>query len=268
MLPYVLHQYLLEMWTLSLVTVLAVGIAAVTGQKDFNVIVGGVETSIENHPYTAALLYTADLAFYTQTCVGAVLNSRAVLSTAHCFYGDETYLWRIRVGSNYANSGGIVHIISRIINHPDFHTFYYENDIAVLHSVSVLTSNNVRPASIAGPNYIVPDTQPLLAVGWGKSSANATASERMRQIQVNYINMNTCRSIYVILAMYPTTDMMCSGWLDTYRGKECQGEAGGPVLHNNVIVGVTSWGRQCVLNHYPGISTRISNYTSWIQANA
>ncbi|KPJ16476.1 Trypsin CFT-1 [Papilio machaon] len=256
------------MWTLSLVTVLAVGIAAVTGQKDFKVIVGGVETSIENHPYTAALLYTADLAFYTQTCVGTVLNSRAVLSNAQCFYEDEAHSWRIRVGSNYANSGGIVHITSRIVSHPDFNFYQFTNDIALLHSVSTLTSNSVRPASIAGPNYIVQDNHPLLVVGWGKSSANATASERIRHIQVNNINMNTCRNTYVILAMYPDNNMMCSGWLDTYRGKECQGRAGGPVVHNNVIVGVTSWGEQCTLNHYPGISTRISSYTPWIQANA
>lgn len=88
------------------------------------------------------------------------------------FSGDDINLWRIRVGSNYANSGGTVHITLRIINHPDFHTFYSYNDVALLHSASALTNDNVRPASIAGPNYIVPDNQPLLAVGWGKSSVS------------------------------------------------------------------------------------------------
>ncbi|XP_014356527.2 trypsin CFT-1 [Papilio machaon] len=252
----------------ALVTLFAVGIVAVAGNKVIHPIVGGVDTSIVNHPYTASLLYSADLAAYVQSCVGAILNSKTVLSAAHCFYGDATYSWRIRVGSDFANSGGTVSMTFRILNYPDFNPFYYEGDLSLLQSSSAfIFSDRIRPASIAGPNYNVGDNQPLLAIGWGKSSANATVTERLRQIQVNHINLTTCRNIYRVLSMYPSEVMLCSGWLDTYRGKECQGTTGGPLLHNNVIVGVTSWGEQCVLNHYPGISTRISNYTSWIQAN-
>ncbi|CAK1602341.1 unnamed protein product [Parnassius mnemosyne] len=230
-------------------------------------IVGGSSTSIQNYPYVAALLRSSSQA-YVQSCVGTIINNRAILSAAHCFYRDSANRWRIRVGSSYANSGGTVFTTARIISHPSYNEFSYDHDVAVMHSSRGFSfSNSVRAASIAGSNYNVADNQALWAVGWGTASYGGSFSEQLRRIEVRSINLRTCQNIYVELAMYLTDNMMCSGWLNS-SGKDCQGTTGGPLIHNNVIVGVCTWGEQCGLARYPGISTRVSRYTSWIQSNA
>ncbi|CAK1602340.1 unnamed protein product [Parnassius mnemosyne] len=181
---------------------------------------------------------------------------------------DSANRWRIRVGSSYANSGGTVFTTARIISHPSYNEFSYDHDVAVMHSSRGFSfSNSVRAASIAGSNYNVADNQALWAVGWGTASYGGSFSEQLRRIEVRSINLRTCQNIYVELAMYLTDNMMCSGWLNS-SGKDCQGTTGGPLIHNNVIVGVCTWGEQCGLARYPGISTRVSRYTSWIQSNA
>ncbi|CAG4977641.1 unnamed protein product [Parnassius apollo] len=230
-------------------------------------IVGGSSTSIENYPYVSALLYLSSQA-YVQTCVGTIINNRAILSAAHCFYGHSASSWRIRVGSSYANSGGTVFTTAQIIIHPSYTQYSNDNDVAIMHSSAAFTfSNSVRAAGIAGTNYNVADNQALWSVGWGKASSSGSFSEQLRHFESRSINLSTCQSIYVQLAMYLTDNMMCSGWLNA-SGNECQGISGGPLVHNSVIVGIHSWGAQCQLARYPGISTRVSAYTSWIQSNA
>ncbi|CAK1602337.1 unnamed protein product [Parnassius mnemosyne] len=128
-------------------------------------------------------------------------------------------------------------------------------------------SNSVRAASIAGSNYNVANNQALWAVGWGKPSAGGSFTEQLRRFEVRSIDLRTCRSIYNEIAMTITDNMMCSGWINA-SGKECQGTSGGPLIHKNVIVGIRAWGEQCSLARYPGISTLVSRYTSWIQSNA
>lgn len=47
-------------------------------------IVGGSETSIDQYPSIAALLYTANYVLYEQACGGVIINARSVLTTANC----------------------------------------------------------------------------------------------------------------------------------------------------------------------------------------
>lgn len=46
-----------------------------------------------------------------------------------------------------------------------------------------------------------------------------------------------------------------------------QGDSGGPVVHNGVVVGVTSFG-VCASPIYPDVNVRVSAFTAWITAAA
>ncbi|XP_068626904.1 trypsin CFT-1-like [Battus philenor] len=241
----------------------------IAGRREIRDLIGGFETEIGKYPFIASLLFTSDLSVYSQQCVGSILNRRSVLTRATCFWNDSPDTWRIRVGSSYANSGGQVHATLRIISHPELNPYYSENDIAILHAAVHFTfSDFVSAGSIAGRNYVIADDEPVWAVGWGRSSVSATPSEIMRHIPMNYINIEKCKYIYVYWAMYPTDDMMCAVLDQNKHRNENQGEQGSPVLHNNVIVGLTAWGLQYLYSEYPGVSTRVSSYTPWIVANA
>ncbi|CAG4977657.1 unnamed protein product [Parnassius apollo] len=249
---------------------LAVGLSTVSAFPNKQQrIVGGSATNIEVYPYASSLLYSWNLVNYFQACGGAILTNRAILSAAHCFLGDTTASWRIRVGSTWANSGGTVHNTALIINHPNYNSRTFDNDIAILHSATTFSySNSVRSGRIAGSNYNLADNQPVRAVGWGATSVGGSTSEQLRHVMIWTINQNICRSRYSELGVIITDSMLCSGWLDVGGRDQCQGDSGGPLIHNNVIVGICSWGEQCALARYPGVNTRVSRFTSWIQANA
>lgn len=93
-------------------------------------------------------------------------------------------------------------------------------------------------------------------------------SEQLRHVGIWTVNQNTCRSRYAPLGNSVTDNMVCSGWLNVGGRGQCSGDGGGPLLHNNVVVGVSSWGYLCGQANYPDVNTRVSRFTSWIQANA
>lgn len=91
--------------------------------------------------------------------------------------GHVANRWRFRVGSTWANSGGVVHSVSSIINHPSYNRNTWDNDIAILRSASTIGfNNNVRAVSIAGSNYNLADNQVVWAAGWGLTSVSLFVS--------------------------------------------------------------------------------------------
>ncbi|KPI95070.1 PREDICTED: trypsin CFT-1-like isoform X2 [Papilio xuthus] len=249
---------------------LALGLSVVAAsQRDNQRIVGGTETTITQYPFGAALLITYDGSTFWQNCGGTILNNRAILSAAHCFLNHVPNTWRIRVGSTFANSGGVVHGINTIIMHPNYNPQIEDNDICILRASSAFAfNNNVRAASIAGSNYNLADNQVVWAIGWGATALNEPSTEVLRHVQIWTINQTICRQRYATRGLSITDNMLCSGWLDVGGRDQCQRDSGGPLIHNNVVVGVCSWGLGCGHPNYPGVNARVSRYTSWIQANA
>uniref|UniRef100_A0A2A4K5H6 Peptidase S1 domain-containing protein n=1 Tax=Heliothis virescens TaxID=7102 RepID=A0A2A4K5H6_HELVI len=249
------------------VFLLAFGLTAVTAvPTKQSVIVGGSLAVISQYPSVAGLLYSTKADNFNQACVGTIVTTKSILTAAHCVYGDTAYRWRARVGSSWANSGGTVHALNSILIHPSFKITSMDYDIAILKSPVVFS--NIKPASIAGANYNLPDNQVVWSAGWGAPVAGAAKTEQLRHIQASTINQYTCAARYGIFGANVTANMLCTGWLTIGGRDQCQGDSGNPVYHNSVLVGISSWGYGCANAIYPGVSTRISRLTPWIQANA
>lgn len=79
----------------------------------------------------------------------------------------------MRVGSSSSSSGGVVHDLSRTIVHPFYNTRTLDNDIGLLHVTTPFDVNsNVKPGTIAGANFYLPDNRLIEAIGWGLSSVS------------------------------------------------------------------------------------------------
>ncbi|CAH2102206.1 unnamed protein product [Euphydryas editha] len=251
--------------------ILALGLAVATVGTSARRIVGGSVTSIQTYPFSAALLRGSSGAgsgTFSKTCGGSIINNRSVLTAAHCLDSFSTVLnrWRIRVGSSYANSGGVTFTINRIARHGSYNSVALYNDIAVLRINGAFSfNNNVRAGSIAGPNYNLPDNAPVWLIGW--ASSGGLSSLQLSHAQVFVVSQSVCRSRFVAHPRSIMDTMLCSGILDVGGRDACQGDYGSPVVHNNVIVGVISWRQRCADTYYPGVNTRVSSYTSWIQSN-
>nr|AIR09758.1 trypsin-like serine protease precursor [Alabama argillacea] len=258
------------------IIVLLVCVAAVAGAPGVrNVagsrIVGGQETTIEEYPEAVALIYVNSAGAFTMMCGGSILNQRSILSAGHCFAlfsgFDVPSNWRVRAGSTYWNSGGLVLQVSSIIVHPTFDQLaYLDNDVAILRLTSMLQyGNTIQPARIAGPAYALTGGEEVWACGWG--TTNTSGPERLHDVQIWVVDQEICRSRYTGFSVI-TENMLCAGWLDVGGRDQCWGDSGGPLYHVGTVVGITSFGLSCGHETYPGVNTRVSAVSEWIQVNA
>ncbi|XP_013197106.1 trypsin, alkaline A isoform X1 [Amyelois transitella] len=254
-----------------LIVVLGLSVAVVTAVPTYTQkIIGGSSATISQYPEIVSLLYSYWGSGFYQACAGTILNARSILTAAHCVAGDSPSQWRIRAGSSYSGSGGTVYNIATIIYHTNYSKpITFDNDVAILRASSNIAYNSVvKAASIAGTNYYLADNQIVWAAGWGTTSVGGSTVEQLRHVQIWSINADVCKSRYARSGYIITDNMLCSGWLDVGGRDQCQGDSGGPLFHNGVVVGICSWGLQCALAEYPGVNTRVSRFTTWIQANA
>ncbi|XP_050348330.1 trypsin CFT-1-like [Nymphalis io] len=247
------------------VCLLALCLTAVLAVPSQQRIVGGSLTTINQYPFAAAVLKLFG-ANFRQVCGGTIINNRSVLSAAHCFFREPTNAFRVRVGSSFASSGGSIHSVSRIINHPNYNDLTKNNDISLLRvSQAFPIGNIVKVGRIPSSNSGVADGQAVWAIGWGMTSFGGSPSEQLRHVQIWTVNQNTCRSAYGSMV---NDNMLCAGYLNVGGRDTCTQDSGGPLLHNGVVVGVVSFGNGCGNGRFPGVYARVSRYTSWIQSNA
>ncbi|KAG6458189.1 hypothetical protein O3G_MSEX010717 [Manduca sexta] len=232
-------------------------------------IAGGSTTTISNYPSIVALLYSSNLSQWRQTCAGSIINSRNILTAAHCPHGDSTNRWRVRVGSTNANSGGRIINSQRFIIHANYNRRTLNNDIAIIRLAATITfSNTARAVSYAGVSHILRDGQTVWAAGWGRTSTNSASSAQLRHVQIWTVNQATCRSRYASTSRTITDNMLCAGSLTVGGRGQCQGDSGGPLYHNRLLVGVYSFGEGCGLVRFPGVNVRVSRYANWIRNNS
>lgn len=90
----------------------------------------------------------------------------------------------------------------------------------------------------------------------GESSPILLAAE------VYIVSLEDCARAYTGIATV-TPGMICASATNPPRDA-CQGDSGGPLVANNTLIGIVSWGEGCAEAHYPGVYTRVSNYSTWI----
>ncbi|KAM3960022.1 trypsin CFT-1 [Aphomia sociella] len=234
-------------------------------------IIGGVATTIERHPFTVQVLLNNAL-----QCGGSILTPRHVLSAAHCFVESNSIIspryFRVRAGTARLNSGGSVVSVSMIIVHERYSAVTHDNDVAVLLLASALRfSQSISYIGIPPQAFAVPDNSSVVHLGWGRTNPNINLpSEILQEVTVSTINRTICAQRYrqlqaaTGLTMVVTDNMICAGLLDIGGKDACQGDSGGPLTYQYVLVGITSWGYGCADPQFPGVSARVSSYTTWI----
>ncbi|GFX60044.1 clotting factor B [Trichonephila clavipes] len=101
-------------------------------------------------------------------------------------------------------------------------------------------------------------------------------SKVLQEVTVPIVPLKDCNASYykVAKANFPkgiTNVFICAGLPE--GGKDaCQGDSGGPLttqLKDNswVQLGVVSFGYGCAQPGYPGVYTRLSQYTKWFYDN-
>nr|AFM77759.1 putative trypsin 11 [Ostrinia nubilalis] len=238
-------------------------------------IVGGSPTTIEQYPWMLQVegqsLYNGAWVFM---CGGNILNQAFILSAAHCFdgwfYAPE---WRrMRAGSTYIETGGVIAYVDKEFNHPSYGLNAYDGDITVVRLKNFLSlTPSIQQTTLIYQGAVIPDNVPVYHAGWGAIGYYQPGSEVLLDVQVYTINNDLCRERYETLdePWYVVTEnMICAGILDVGGRDACQGDSGGPLYFQNILIGIVSWGHRCANETFPGVSTAVASYTNWIVETA
>ncbi|KAL7289319.1 hypothetical protein TKK_0017249 [Trichogramma kaykai] len=231
-------------------------------------IVGGVETQVNEYPWVALLLYRGR--FY---CGGSVINSKYVLTAAHCVDRFSKSSISVRILEHDRNltteSTTQDYRAKEVIKHVGYSTANYNNDIALIKIDGEFKfDHRMRPVCMAEKLKTFTGMTGI-ATGWGATSAGGPVSNTLREVSVPILSNAECRA-----SKYParkiTDNMLCAGYKKGQKDS-CQGDSGGPLhvqkdgLHR--IVGVVSWGEGCAQPGFPGVYTRVNRFITWIERN-
>nr|XP_034171026.1 coagulation factor X-like [Osmia lignaria] len=230
-------------------------------------IVGGNVTNISEYPWIVS--FSKQGTFY---CAGSLITRRHVLTAAHCLEGFETRSIKIILADSdrpNVDKNAIIRRIKSVAIHEDFHTYTFNNDIAIVElDRPVDLSGIVRTACLPEDKAIDYTGATATVIGWGRTGENQPVSDELRKVNLPILSQEECDQ-----AGYQkqriTENMFCAGYLEGERDA-CFGDSGGPLHVKGTfghleVIGIISWGRGCARPNFPGIYTKLTNYLGWLK---
>ncbi|XP_017493073.1 PREDICTED: serine protease easter-like [Rhagoletis zephyria] len=259
-----------------------------------NRIFGGNETSIDEYPWTALLLYTNSDDDIDFLCGGSLINTNFILTAAHCIAERDLprdwHLTGVRLGEwntrteqdcEYDNNGNTfcapahrdIDVQTTTI-HPQYSSGSKVNDIALLRLAE----------SVDYTDFISPICLPLTAsqqaaryegaaaeiVGWGATERSAHSEIKLKTI-VTVMTATQCGLNNLRGRITIGDKQICAAGIGT---DSCHGDSGGPLMlletENGKVayhlIGLVSFGTgNCGHTRTRGIYTRVGAYRQWIE---
>ncbi|XP_074037294.1 CLIP domain-containing serine protease HP8 [Leptinotarsa decemlineata] len=259
-------------------------------------IYGGTEAGLQEFPWMALVEYERDDRRHGFYCGGVLINSRYILTAAHCIKGkDLPKTWKlvsVRLGEHNTDNetdcydnGFTVQCSPPPINVPVEETVAHEQydayDVNQYHDIGLLRlarevtfTANVKPICL--PKTANDQTKSfvgkkLTVAGWGKTETRSESSVKLK-LDVPVKANSECSRIYSQAGVNLQGSQVCAGG---EKGKDsCRGDSGGPLMSlyadengeiNWYSIGVVSFGPSpCGMQGWPGVYTKVANYVPWI----
>ncbi|XP_053618771.1 trypsin-3-like [Plodia interpunctella] len=230
-------------------------------------IVGGTPTTILEYPFVVSIEYYypgADINI--QRCVGSLISSWHVLTSAYCFTGANLENAQVRVGSTTSLSGGNVVSIHDVLKHPDYEQAPRAGDIAiVVLATPVGITDYVNIVYIPPQQTYIPDGYPVEVVSWGFESEEGPQINELKKINSNTISYDECQAAYEDSESVTIYDhVICVAAEGTSL---CSGDSGAPMIIGETLVGLSSYHGTCD-DTTPNVFSRIDRHTGWILEHA
>lgn len=223
-------------------------------------IINGKTASQGQFPHQVSLQYKMK-----HFCGGSIINSRWILTAAHCIYLKQKDLFCASVGSNFLYEGDIYEIDLMSIPN-DFRVNIKADsatkDIGVVRTMKTINfSEFVRPVPIR--SSYVGDGEEAVVSGWGLITlSQLELPNDLQFLKSRAITNVECRKR--MPEIYKSSIENTTLCVENIPGQSsCNGDSGSGLTVNGELVGVASWNTKCALGD-PDAYTRVSEFVHWI----
>ncbi|XP_056390130.1 serine protease 33-like [Hyla sarda] len=288
-----------------LMSVLVIGLvkrtATACGRPTFSQrVVGGKNSVSGKWPWQISIIYER-----SHLCGGSLISTSWVVTAAHCMSSErrrrrrgssvdhrrsthrrhrrltngELYVMLGVLNLTGTSTSGVIVPVKTVIIHPIYNGDGTSGDLALLELESPVTFNNyIWPICLPSPNQVFPDGMMCWLTGWGDiaEGVKLSAPYILQEVDLPLINSSACdqmfRDIYNIDSsiVIVQEDMICAGYCEGKKDA-CQGDSGGPLAcqigSSWFLAGIVSWGDGCARPGEPGVYTKVSSFSAWIQEN-
>ena len=231
-------------------------------------------------PWFVSFGFRRDVTVHEHFCGASIIGKRFLLTAAHCC--DRIEEQRKPLSFRDSTNQDIDVQILEWVNHPKYSSEIYNYDFCLmLTDRAIEYGDNIQPISLMNQGEALPLIgSSIYIAGRGlmdDKDGNHVGTTDLREAEVELMTYKYCNSDEVYTGFVNPASMFCAGYpkggIDA-----CQGDSGGPaiIIKSNEsgtkirarLLGLSSWGKGCAEEGWPGVYARTSGAYDWVMENA